>query len=160
MGRAVKPVSADNLHVTLNFLGDTDPTLVPRITDVIAESIADRSTVEVRIVGIGAFPNVGRPSVVWAGLRNAEVLVDIKTELDDRLEPFGFRPEKRSFTPHLTLARVRSRPPNELHSFIMENQETEFGHATVRSVELFESELTPSGPRYNVLSSSEFGNGS
>jgi len=154
MGRAVKPVSADNLHVTLKFLGDTDPMLVPKIAATIDESIKELSMVEVQVMGMGAFPNIARPSVVWAGLQNAEVLADIKSQLDHRLEPLGFQPEKREFTPHLTLARVRSRPPNELRSFILENQKAEFGYTTVRSVNLFQSELTPAGPKYSVLSSS------
>ena len=155
MGRPVKAVAADNLHVTLKFLGDTDPELIPEISGIVEAAAAAESASELRVVGLGAFPHLDRPSVVWAGLQDAETLTAIAAKLEKRLKPLGFKPERRKFQPHLTLARIRSKPPPEVKTLVTEHSSTEFGTATVESVELFQSELRPEGPRYTILRSAE-----
>ncbi|MCH7685434.1 MAG: RNA 2',3'-cyclic phosphodiesterase [Planctomycetes bacterium] len=155
MGRPVKPVSADNLHVTLKFLGDTNPTRVPEISNAVSEAVDGEKTFEGQIVGLGAFPRIQRPSVIWAGLENGEPLKRIAESLETMLSGLNFHPEQKPFHPHLTLARIKSKPPPELAELLNENQTTDFGVVSISSVELFQSELQPNGPRYTVLASAK-----
>ena len=155
MGRPVKPVSSDNLHLTLKFLGETNPTRIPEISQAISGAVDGEKTFETRIVGLGAFPRIQRPSVVWAGLENGEPLRRIAEFLETKLSELGFHPEQKPFHPHLTLARIKSKPPPELAELLNENPATDFGVVSISSVELFQSELQPNGPRYTVLASAE-----
>jgi len=151
MGRGVKAVNSGRFHVTLKFLGDTNPELVPQIDDVMRAAALGNKAFEMRIGGMGAFPHRGRPSVVWAGLEGAQTLIEIAGALEKQLEPFGYSREQRPFQPHLTLARVRSKPPEQLFTLLDEHTSTDFGSAPIKTVELIQSDLTPSGPRYTTL---------
>jgi 2'-5' RNA ligase len=154
-GKPVKTVSAQQLHITLKFLGDTDREQLPRIGQILEQTVAAHASCEVRLAGLGAFPHLGRPSVIWVGLDNAETLVAIAAELEKQLKPLGFPPEGRPFQPHLTVARLKARPPDELTALVTQHQTAAFGSARVRSVELIQSELLSEGPRYTVLASAE-----
>ena len=151
IGRALRTVYDDNLHVTLKFLGATDPELVPRLAEQMTQAAGQQQALDLTIRGLGCFPNPQRPRVVWAGLVGAEPLVRIAGELESRLGPLGFPPEGRDFTPHLTLARVRSRPPRELASFIEENASVPLGGVRVEAVTLYLSETGTHGPKYTPL---------
>ncbi len=153
MGRPVKSVAADKLHVTLKFLGDTNSELIPEVGRILHAVCESKSAFDLRIVGCGAFPHAARPSVIWAGLENTETLIELSVELETQLQPLGFSAEKREFQPHLTLARVKSKPPGELATLLAERASTEFGVASIKSVELRQSELRPEGPKYTLLAS-------
>ena len=151
MRPALKLVAADNLHITLKFLGETERSLVKQIDQVVTDVTFGKSVVDAELLGLGTFPHMRRPSVVWAGLAQAEVLVTLAGELEERLEPLGFAPERRAFRPHLTLARVKSKPPPELAELVDAFEETSFGAARIEAVTLFQSELRPQGPQYTAL---------
>jgi 2'-5' RNA ligase len=153
LGRAVRPVTADNLHVTLKFLGETAPAVVPEVVAVIENACANQTAFETKLVGLGVFPHAGRPAVIWVGLDDASPLEQIAAVLENELEPLGFARERRLFHPHLTLARVKSRPPDDLHRRLIDDEKTEFGTATIDAVTLYQSELRPEGARYLSLSS-------
>ncbi|MBT4865183.1 MAG: RNA 2',3'-cyclic phosphodiesterase [Planctomycetaceae bacterium] len=159
LGRIVKPIDADNLHLTLKFLGETELALTPQISQCVEAAAAEHESFSMQLVGLGAFPHVRRPSVVWVGLQGAEPLVEIASELERLLQPLGFEQERRAFHPHVTVARIRSKPPRELATVLETEQSTEFGSADVTSVELYQSELRSAGPRYTVLSKVEFAGG-
>ena len=153
MGRSVKAVSNDNRHVTLQFLGEIDRNQLREIEHVVDSVVCGHTKFEMRLTGLGAFPHLGRPSVIWAGLRNAEPLVAIAEELQSVLEPLGFQAEKRPFHPHVTLARIKSRPPESLAVLVQQFEETEFGTARVQAIQLFRSTLSEQGPKHSVLKS-------
>lgn len=153
LGRAVRAVKPETLHVTLKFLGDTPEEQVPAIAGA-ADAVAARfSRFTLRLVGLGAFPPERRPSVVWVGIHDAEPLCRLATELDAAMQPLGFSPEDRPFQPHLTLARVKARPPKELAGLLRDHAATNFGIAEITAVEFLQSELLPAGPRYTILQS-------
>lgn len=155
MGRALRPVAVENLHVTLKFLGETDQDLVTPIGQVVIDVAAGHAAINAELQGLGVFPHLRRPSVVWAGLAHAEGLAALAAELESRLEPLGFAPEQRTFQPHLTLARVKSKPPPQLAEFVEAFEKTSFGAATIGAVSLFQSELGPQGARYTALQTAE-----
>jgi 2'-5' RNA ligase len=158
MGRAVRPVAEDNLHVTLKFLGDTDAALVPTVAEALRESVADRGPFTLRLVGLGAFPHPGRPSVVWAGIEEGDgqaALGEIAAALETALEPHGFPREQKKYHPHLTLARIKFKPPPELAGLFDQHAATDFGTETVTQVTLYQSDLRPEGPHYTPLATVE-----
>jgi 2'-5' RNA ligase len=77
--------------------------------------------------------------------------------LEKSLEPLGFAREGRAFHPHVTLARIRSRPPAELGALLREQAAREFGSVTIDAVELIQSELGPRGSRYTTLATARLG---
>jgi 2'-5' RNA ligase len=157
LGDRFRPVALDHLHVTVKFLGDTSPSQVPEICAAAKHVVEGRAAIHARLAGLGAFPNTRRPSVVWAGLAGAETLHEIARDLDRTLSPLGFVPEARPFQPHLTLLRVKSRPPEELFALLTEESGTEFGMVPIEEIQFLQSELTPRGSRYTKLATFAFG---
>ena len=153
LGKAVKAVDPENLHVTLKFLGDTDPRLTSTICDVMRSAVQGQPQLRMPVSGLGAFPHMARPSVIWAGLEQAMPLVHVAATLDSELVGLNFEPEKRPLQPHVTLARIKRRPPPQLKALLAQYQNATFGEVTVSAIELFQSELRREGPRYTVLAS-------
>jgi 2'-5' RNA ligase len=108
---------------------------------------------DVKIVGLGAFPDVRYPRVVWAGIiEGADKLRSVFSQLEPHLRALSFPPDPKGFSPHLTFARVRSgRNRAELAGFINKNASYEFGIVRAACLRLKKSELTPRGPIYSTL---------
>jgi RNA 2',3'-cyclic 3'-phosphodiesterase len=153
LGRGLKPSNADELHLTAKFLGDTPRAQLPAITRALAEVASGATAHRVRLLGLGAFPQIARPGVVWMGIEPPDELKRIALELDADLEPLGFAPEARPYHPHLTLARVKGSVPAGLSDFIMAGKNSDFGDALIDRLELFQSEPTSTGSRYTSLAS-------
>jgi 2'-5' RNA ligase len=160
MGRALKAVDPDNLHVTLKFLGQTEMDLIPEVRALMERAARSRESCELSVARLGAFPHVDRPSVVWAGLEGAETLAALAAELEADLDPHGFPRENRPFVPHLTLARVKARPPESLHELLTHHAKTQFGRTKIDQLEFIRSELGPEGSRYTVLAAAPLGTSS
>ncbi|MBI3866599.1 MAG: RNA 2',3'-cyclic phosphodiesterase [Planctomycetia bacterium] len=152
LGDRFRPVSLANLHITLRFLGDTAPSQLAPIGELVRQAVELRDAFHVRLKGLGAFPHARRPSVVWLGLDQAEPLCQIAADLDRVLSTLGFLPEQRPFTPHLTLLRIKSRPPESLHSLLEKEADTDFGMIEVNRVHFYQSELGRNGSKYTRLS--------
>ena len=159
MGRALKAVDPDNLHVTLKFLGNTDVNLVPDVCSLLEQAARAHGPCVLTVSGLGVFPHAQRPNVVWAGLEGAQTLVALAADLETGLERHGFARENRPFVPHLTLARVKAKPPESLRDLLSRHAKTQFGTATIDRVELIRSELGPEGSRYTVLAAASLGDG-
>jgi 2'-5' RNA ligase len=153
MGRALKAVEPENLHVTLKFFAAAEPAFVPQIT-AIAAAAADRQTrTQLTLAGLGVFPHAQRPSVIWARLEGpgAQTLSALAQELEESLEAIGLRREERPFVPHLTIARVKAKPPEALHELLARHAKSVFGTAPIDEIELIRSEPGPEGSRYTIL---------
>lgn len=150
--RALKTVSPDHLHLTLKFLGDTEEGLVPELLEVIREACRGTGPCTVRVRGAGAFPSLSRMSVVWLGVEGAEPLARIAKALDGALVDFGFPSEKRPWTAHLTLARVKGGQGLGLVRDALEARaDRVFGEVRLDEVRLKKSVLAPSGPAYTTV---------
>jgi 2'-5' RNA ligase len=146
----LKMVKLDIIHVTLKFLGDTDEALIPEIEKVMKDATEGIQPFNVKIKGTGAFPNLNRISVVWAGMVNAESLGQIARKLNQGLEPLGFKPEKKRFSPHVTIARVKGgRNKDKVAEAIRSYENEEFSEVEVNRIVLKKSVLTPQGPIYS-----------
>ena len=150
-GADLKLVEMQNLHLTLRFLGDTEEGRVPDIRAAMEDSVGGASPFELRFRGLGVFPNQNYIKVVWIGLDGAEPLVRIAQKLDDALGRAGFGREGR-FSPHLTVARVRSaRNRDRLLGLLGEHANDELGSITVGRIALKKSVLAPAGPTYTTV---------
>jgi 2'-5' RNA ligase len=143
----------EGLHLTLKFLGDIERPQVGPILAAMQEMMHERLPLHILAQGLGAFPNLRRPRVLWVGL-SGEGLQEISEALETALMPLDFPPEEREFTPHLTLGRVRSlRDWEHVLAVMKEYQHARFGESTVDQVTLYQSELRPEGAVYSPLGS-------
>lgn len=146
-------VKPEHLHLTLRFLGEIDESLAGRICDLLLLKYAGLRIFELTVQGVGAFPAIHKPAVVWAGVSPLEGgLEEAYRHADAAAGEIGVAPEGRPFHPHATLARVRQ--PSRLQALVTAiEKERSFnaGGFTVRAVSLFRSELTPRGSIYTRL---------
>ena len=154
----IKWVNAQNLHITLKFLGNTPEEAVPEISESLLSAVSPFRPFYIKISGTGVFPSRKSPRVIWIGVENGESLPRLAADIDRSLSLLGYKKEEREFRPHLTLGRVRSRKGmvsivNELDSL----KEKEFGIFTIDRIKLMRSELKPKGPEYTCLREAPFG---
>ncbi|WP_181685028.1 RNA 2',3'-cyclic phosphodiesterase [Halorhabdus salina] len=151
-------VDPEQAHLTLKFLGDTDPDRMPEITDELAAAV-DESGVEPfegEFGGLGAFPSTDYISVVWFGVREgSEQLTRLHEAIEERTVAMGFDPEDHDFTPHVTLARMNHAGGKELVQDVLREEDPTVGTLKVEAVRLTESVLTDDGPEYSTVESFE-----
>ena len=148
-GRPIKAVDPAAAHFTLRFLGDLPASWVDDLGRAASAAARGEAALATRIAGVGAFPHAGRPKVVWAGIADPEPLERMEQALRQRLDALCLPGPDKPFSPHLTLARVKARPPDSLAAWLERYGEADLGPVTLDRLVLFESELTPRGPSYN-----------
>ncbi len=160
-GARVKWVNRDNLHLTLKFLGDVEYERVSEISQVIGGAVADITPFSVSVKGTGTFPRgSGAPRVVWAGLEGDTGQIEkMHSRLNEKLVRFGVPYEKRRFSPHITIGRVKSASGSRnLIADLQDFRTSDFGQVDVSELVFMMSELTGKGPIYTALSHIPFGN--
>jgi 2'-5' RNA ligase len=141
----------ESLHLTLKFLGDIARNQVEPIVSALREALSGRPSLHLEAQGVGAFPNLRRPRVLWAGVQG-EGIKELSETIETVLMPLDFPPEEREFTPHLTIGRVRSlRGWDRVLAVVKKHEQTYFGKSTVEQVTLYQSDLRPEGAVYSVL---------
>ena len=149
----VRWVSSEKIHLTLKFFGNINESKIEPIVKSIEGPIQTTLPFPLKVKGIGAFPHLKNPRVIWIALLDEkEVLVSFQKRMETELEKIGFEPEDRPFQAHLTLGRVKSgRGRDELVARMEGYREEEFGDFRVEKVILFRSDLKPTGPIYMAL---------
>ena len=151
-GSDVKWVSNDNIHITLQFLGETEESLIPDIKGALCKILAPYSPFYIKIADVGCFPSGRRPRVIWVGLKESQLLIHLYNDIASAMVKFGYQKEERGFTPHVTIGRVKSnRNLGELLRRLEEFKVTDFPDFVVKNVTLMKSELKPSGAKYYSL---------
>ncbi|GCF13386.1 RNA 2',3'-cyclic phosphodiesterase [Haloarcula mannanilytica] len=148
----------EQAHVTLKFLGDTDP---DRVGDIVGalETAVEASGVapfEAEFGGLGVFPSLSYISVVWVGVRDGQgdaELTALHEAVENRTTALGFDPEEHDFTPHATIARMDHAGGKETVQNAVENENPDVGSLQVEEIRLKESELGPDGPTYRTVGS-------
>lgn len=146
-------VRAENIHLTLKFLGEIDPEAVAAASTAMKAAGESHRPFTLAASGVGVFPSIRKARVLWAGLsEGVPELIDLQQDLDVALAADGFEREQRPFRGHLTMARFRkSVHPAKLETALREAAGELFGQWTVEELVLFRSELTPAGPIYTRL---------
>ncbi|MGP0566502.1 MULTISPECIES: RNA 2',3'-cyclic phosphodiesterase [unclassified Nitrospina] len=142
-----------NIHLTLKFLGDTDPHRIPEINTALDGLAAGRAPFQVSLGGLGVFPGWKKPRVVWVGLDDREGhLASLQSGVESAVEPLGWPRESRAFSPHLTLGRIKSPKGCERLKVEMDDLgDLDPSPIQVKSFSLIQSKLTPKGSIYTVL---------
>lgn len=150
-GADVKLVETENIHVTMRFLGDINIGMIDNIFAIMKK--LQFAPFEVHIKGIGVFPDLRFPRVIWAGITDgADQLQNVFNQLEPQLQAVGFAPDNKGFSAHLTIARVRSgRNKVQLTEFVTKNKGYEFGNIKAECIRLKKSVLSPDGPTYSTL---------
>jgi 2'-5' RNA ligase len=150
LGIDAKPVEDENIHLTLRFLGDVEENLIPSIERAM-EPLASIPPFKMRVRGVGVFPDLRSPRVVWVGVgEGSEMLRSIRGILDRGLRELKIYEDEHGFTPHITIARVRGRANiDKLSMYVEENMDLDLGFSSVTRVVLKRSFLTPRGPIYS-----------
>jgi 2'-5' RNA ligase len=155
----VKWVDPYSIHLTLKFLGGVDGARIGPITAAMEEASQGIPPFSLKVEGLGAFPNLRRVQVVWVGVSGeVDRLAALQQRLESNLAQLGFAPEKRRFTPHLTLARVRDRASageREGLGQLIAGTKFEAHSFPVGAVSLMRSQLTRERAIYSRLSTAE-----
>ena len=145
-----------NLHVTLKFIGEWPESKLPQL-EAALRSIPKRAALSIKVGGLGWFPNPSNPRVFWVAARGGEGLEKLARDIEDALVPLGIQKEDRTFTAHLTLARIKEPAPLEaLRHAIAQHQTTELGSFTADRFYLFRSQPGSAGSIYTKLSEHPF----
>ncbi|MEM2135032.1 MAG: RNA 2',3'-cyclic phosphodiesterase [Candidatus Freyarchaeota archaeon] len=152
-GAKLKLVEPENLHFTLRFLDNISPAMVDKIYESMKS--VEFTPIELELYGVGCFPSLSRINNIWIGARKGkEEIIRIYNDLETQIRKLKFKPEGREYTPHATIARVRSvHNKDKLAKLISNLSSLEVGTMTVNSIRLKESKLTPKGPKYSTLRS-------
>jgi len=150
-GADLKLVEPDIMHLTLRFLGEIPGPTVEKVKEILDQ--VRFQPFEANFSGLGAFPNLNRINVVWVGIVHGhEELRGIFEQVEPKLRQIGMAPDNKGFSPHLTIARVRSgRNKAALGEVVSKMKDTNFGNMPVTCVRLKKSTLTPKGPIYTTI---------
>jgi RNA 2',3'-cyclic 3'-phosphodiesterase len=161
----------ENLHITLKFLGNVARDRLERLAPRLAEVAAGRSPFTITCAGVGAFPSLARPRVLWAGA-DARPLAALAADVDEACIAEGFVPETRPFHAHCTLGQLRppgrgrgqrrrARHPSAGIVGLLDRLGAErtpaFGVSPASALVLFRSDTSATGARYTALATFPFG---
>jgi 2'-5' RNA ligase len=157
---SIKWVDPYSIHLTLKFLGGVDADKISPITAAMAEAVQGVAPFRLEVKGLGAFPDLRRVQVVWVGVGGeVDKLAHLQQRLESNLAGLGFAPERRRFSPHLTLARVRDRASlyeREGLGRLIAGTKFEADYSLpVAAVSLMKSQLTREGAIYSRISTAE-----
>jgi 2'-5' RNA ligase len=169
LGAALRWSPTENLHLTLRFLGDTNDQQRQEVTAALQELAAMTArftlAVDVSARGLGGFPNLRQPRVVWSSVQGDRAALDaFQAQTETIAQAAGFAPEERAYSPHLTLARAArdvdrrtlSRAGELIERFSSESVTSELMSFDVERVRFYQSELRAGGSRYTVLAELPF----
>jgi 2'-5' RNA ligase len=154
-GTPVRWVDYQKMHLTLKFLGDISKENISMVEKILQSEGAKRPIMEIGIGGLGAFPKMRHPRVIWIGVEAPPDLFDLRRGIEDGVARLGYNYDKYEFTPHLTLGRISRKASardvrtvgNVLHEF----QVGFIGVARINAVHLYRSDLQPDGAIYTRL---------
>lgn len=153
---SVRWVAAQNVHLTLKFLGIARQTELEQVREMLLAEADRTRTFKIEVGRIGAFPNLRRPRVIWIGVQAPPPLFDLQKRIEHACRRLHLLSEERPFSPHLTVGRVASNiNPTEserLTQTLMEfRSSSNLGVVQVERIALIQSELLPRGAVYTPL---------
>lgn len=157
----IRWVSAENLHVTLKFLGEVAEGDVAQVCGVSEGAAAEIEAFDFRVAGVRCIPPSGRLQMIWAAAVDATGrMAALQSLLESRLARLGFREERRAFRPHITMARIKQcRSPGAIREAASAFAETDFGTVHCDELVVFSSKLSPGGPIYAPLARGKLAGG-
>jgi 2'-5' RNA ligase len=146
----IKWVASENVHLTLKFLGEVKEEMVPEIKKRLEATGRLYRSFKVSIKGAGGFPNLKKPHVLWIGIEPSDDLQSLYRNIESQLSDLGFERDPRSFSPHLTIGRVKD---PQFMGVVAEGlstyKDTIFGTIEVAEIRLKKSLLRQTGAEYS-----------
>ncbi len=156
--RDVRWVKAEQMHLTVKFLGEVASEDLGQVQDACGQSAAGCGPFTLAIDGAGCFGPRGKVRVIWGGMKSPPPeLLDYAAGCEDALAELGFEREQRPFSAHMTIGRVRDDRSGGRLREAVETLRTRETSQNVDTITLFQSELRPEGARYTVLGRYPFG---
>lgn len=154
----VRWVKLEGMHLTLKFLGNVPADRIEMIELALAQACEGAHRFRMKFRGLGCFPNLSRPNVIWVGVEgDIDLLSALQHSIEQHLATLGYAPEKRAYTPHLTLGRVaRNVDPKQrrrIGGLIERTTVDTLGEMATGEISLMRSDLSPSGAKYTRLAS-------
>jgi 2'-5' RNA ligase len=157
----IRWVTPDNIHLTLKFLGDVSLNNIEVLTEMIRAETALAEPMVISVGGVGAFPKLRSPRVIWVGVEAAPEMIALQRSIDAQTARIGYARDRRPFSPHLTLGRVsRNASPKEVRKIgdVLKSLKIGYlGVARINAVHLYRSDLKPSGAVYTKLFTAPLG---
>ena len=141
-------VALDQLHLTVRFIGDVDGALFHDIKNTLEE--VNIPPFDLQLKGVGHFPPRGTPRVIWVGLKKSEPIQLFRKKIDTALFKIGLEPERRKFSPHITLARLKNSPIQKVANFLSGNGLFSQEPFQVDDFKLYSSTLTSKGAIHTI----------
>lgn len=155
IGSSVRWVPKENMHLTLKFLGDVSPGNIEMLSQMLRAEANMFNGFELRLSGLGAFPNRKRPRVIFIDIHAPPVLEALQRGIESASRRLGYESEERGFSPHLTIGRVRQNATateqQTIRRALEDTRIDSLGTARVDSVYLYKSDLKPTGSVYTRL---------
>jgi 2'-5' RNA ligase len=156
----LKIVDADNIHMTMKFLGDIKDEDGEKALKAIRAAVKKLEPFEMVVKGVGVFPTEDDPRIIWVGVEEPEPVVKLQAAVEKALKKLGYEPEARAFTPHVTISRVRSQKNRlRVKEVVDAHRDEEFGAIKVDTIFLKKSFLTNEGPVYTTVGTARLGDG-
>jgi 2'-5' RNA ligase len=151
-GERIKWVEPHQYHITLQFLGSVDASLISPLNESIEKVSSDFKGFSMEVNEFGVFKNFRDPRILWIGFRPCRELDLIKNAIDDAFINFGFEKSDKKFSPHLTIARIKSLREKHKLEVLAGSQDYKVSQKVdVKEIILYESILKPSGPEYLIV---------
>jgi len=151
-GEKIKWIPADQLHLTLKFLGDTPENTVQGIINAVSVPLSKIPVMTLTLCAVGLFKNFHNPRIIWIGTEPCPSLQQAVNSIHEGLLPFGFAADETEFLPHLTIGRVKEiRQREQLNMLLDKYQHASFGTVSITEIVFYESILKPEGPVYLPL---------
>jgi len=146
-------VPIENIHLTLQFLGEIEEGKIAIINDLLKEVASETKSFEINVEKLGVFPNRHSPKVLWIGINEGkDEAINLQQKVVEKMKKLGFAPESRPFSPHLTLARIKSlRGTKGMMDVITSHSNFSAGRCLINELILFKSILYKTGAEYTPL---------
>jgi len=145
----VKAAPADQIHITLQFIGDVDSSKVDRIAKCVERSVSGIAPFTVKASGAGAFPDRKRPTVAWIGASPQDLMSSIAVKLGKELDAANIDHDRKPFKSHITVGRCRG--PADLSPFFAKYGDADISEFVCDAILVMKSELGPGGAKHQVL---------
>ncbi len=143
-------------HITVKFLGEINERSLPDLTETLQKIVSNTKTFKIACGGLGCFPNIRQPRVLWLGVKQDPQLIDLHNKVESSLSVLGYPNEEKRFSPHLTLGRVKEELTEAellvLSDYFKIEKEKPLMDLPVNEVILFKSQLSRTGPIYTQIS--------